>query len=65
MPFRPEVLEILACPQCHGKLELRTDESAFDCRKCRVAYPVEKGIPVFLIDEAIPATGDGGDDRSA
>ena len=55
--LRPETVEILACPKCHGKLTLRPDQSAFECAACRLAYTVEDSIPNFLIDEAVPLDG--------
>ena len=54
----PELLRILVCPQCKGELTVRTGpdggEAFLDCESCRVAYPVEDGIPVMLIEEAQP-----------
>jgi uncharacterized protein len=50
----PQLLEILACPQCHAPL--RVDEAAQElvCTSdtCGLAYPVRDEIPVLLIDEA-------------
>jgi uncharacterized protein len=50
----PQLLEILACPQCHAPL--RVDEAAQElvCTSdtCGLAYPVRDDIPVLLIDEA-------------
>jgi uncharacterized protein YbaR (Trm112 family) len=54
MPLPRELVEIVACPKCKGKLNLRTDESAFECGVCRLVYAVVDGIPNFLIDEAQP-----------
>lgn len=51
MSIDPKLLEILACPACHGKVELR-DENRLVCVECRRAYPIRDGIPVMLIDEA-------------
>lgn len=50
----PELLEILACPKCHGKLELVAEPPALDCHACRLRYRIEDGIPVMLIEEATP-----------
>jgi uncharacterized protein YbaR (Trm112 family) len=52
MKLDPTLLEILACPACHG--ELRVDESAEElvCTRCGLAYPVRDDIPVLLVDEA-------------
>jgi uncharacterized protein len=48
----PQLLEILACPECHTKVELRGDK--LRCPKCRVLYPIVDGIPVMLIEEGKP-----------
>ena len=49
----PELLEILACPNCHGPVEYLEAESVIACRgECRFRYPVRDGIPIMLIDEA-------------
>jgi uncharacterized protein YbaR (Trm112 family) len=49
-----QLLEILACPNCHSTL--RVDEQAQElvCTSdtCGLAYPVRDDIPVMLIDEA-------------
>jgi uncharacterized protein YbaR (Trm112 family) len=47
-----ELLAILVCPKCHGKLEQNQEKSSLDCPACRLRYAVEGGIPVMLIDEA-------------
>ena len=50
---KKELLEILVCPQCKGKLEYKTDkEEVLICRHCKLAYPVKEDIPVMLPDEA-------------
>ena len=48
-----ELLEILACPKCHTKIEYREPDK-LHCPSCRVVYPIVDGIPVMLIEEAIP-----------
>ena len=50
----PELLEILACPNCHGPLAVDHDRNELVCLapECGLAYPVRDGIPVMLIDEA-------------
>jgi uncharacterized protein YbaR (Trm112 family) len=59
----PELLRILVCPKCKGELDVRRDaeevEVALECAACRLAYPVEDGIPVMLVEEARPL-GSGG-----
>jgi len=55
MDMQKELLEILACPRCRGQLEaLGAPLQALCCRACAVVYPVREGIPVMLIEEAIP-----------
>ncbi|RKZ27103.1 Trm112 family protein [bacterium] len=52
---KEELLEILVCPRCKGKLEYRTEpEEVLICRACKLAYPVKDDIPVMLPDEAKP-----------
>jgi uncharacterized protein len=54
MALNPELIDILACPKCKGELELRGDESAFECRACKLAYLIVEDIPNFIIEEAQP-----------
>jgi uncharacterized protein len=54
MPLPRELTDIVACPRCKGKLELRPDESAFLCRPCKLCYPVVDEIPNFIVEEALP-----------
>jgi uncharacterized protein YbaR (Trm112 family) len=49
----PSLLEILACPSCHGTLVVNDAESALDCTQCGLRYPVRDDIPVLLVDEAV------------
>jgi len=51
-----ELLEILACPLCKTEVKLtefKSDTYGLQCIKCKRIYPIEDGIPVMLIDEAI------------
>jgi uncharacterized protein YbaR (Trm112 family) len=52
MPVDPELLEILACPQCKTKVDLVKDGTALKCAKCKRVYPIKDDIPVMLLDEA-------------
>ena len=54
MPIPDELVEILACPKCHGGLRREADPEGFGCEACGLFYAVEDGIPNFLIDEAVP-----------
>ncbi len=57
----PELLRILVCPKCKGDLVVQSDaegvEASLDCRACGLAYPVDDGIPVMLVEEARPISG--------
>ena len=53
MPIDKELLNILACPKCQGKLTLEEDKSGLICEHCRLKYRIEDEIPIMLIDEAI------------
>ena len=52
MPIDPELLEILACPECKTPVEVVRDGAGLRCAKCRRVYPVQDDIPVMLVDEA-------------
>ena len=54
MTLSPQLLAILVCPKCKGKLEHRETESALDCPNCRLRYAIRDDIPIRLIDEATP-----------
>ncbi len=45
-----ELLEILACPACKGKVSLDGDKLV--CDNCHRRYPIRNGIPVMLVEEA-------------
>ena len=57
MAVHPDLVELVRCPKCRGKLVLRKDETGFTCGACRVLYPVIDGIPQLLVDEAQPLDG--------
>jgi uncharacterized protein YbaR (Trm112 family) len=52
MPVDPELLEILACPNCKTKVDLVRNGTALKCGQCKRVYPIKDDIPVMLIDEA-------------
>ena len=56
------VREILRCPACGSRLRdgARPDgrpELVCTGTACALAYPVQDGIPVLLVEEAYPAEG--------
>jgi uncharacterized protein YbaR (Trm112 family) len=52
MAISQDLLEILACPACKAKVDLKPDGSGLKCRECKRVYPVRDDFPVMLIDEA-------------
>jgi uncharacterized protein YbaR (Trm112 family) len=52
MAISEDLLEILACPACKAKVELKADGSGLKCVECHRVYPIREDIPVMLIDEA-------------
>ena len=48
-----DLLEILACPKCHGDLKL--GKSKLICIKCKKEYKIKDGIPILLVDDAVVA----------
>jgi hypothetical protein len=52
MAVDPQLLEILACPECKEEVKLTTDEKGLKCVKCHRVYPLKDDIPVMIIEEA-------------
>lgn len=52
MAVSDRLLEILACPVCKVKVELKADGSGLKCIQCKRVYPIRDDIPVMLVDEA-------------
>lgn len=54
--MKESILEILVCPVCKGKLELKGAEKSGNeiasgslfCSKCNYDYPIKEGIPDLL-----------------
>ena len=53
MPVAPDLLELLRCPDEHHA-PLREEGELLVCTECRRRFPVRDGIPVMLLDEALP-----------
>ncbi len=49
-----KLLDILVCPECKGPLLHRTGDKAEEliCRTDRVAFHINEGVPVMLIENA-------------
>ncbi|MFO7646295.1 MAG: Trm112 family protein [Desulfosarcina sp.] len=54
MAINQELLEILACPQCKGKIQLNPSQDGLVCETCRLVYEIRDDIPIMLIEEAKP-----------
>jgi len=53
MAISKDLLDILACPQCKGDIQLNEAGDGLICNACRLMYPIKDDIPVMLIDEAV------------
>ncbi|OGO43186.1 MAG: hypothetical protein A2Z05_03350 [Chloroflexi bacterium RBG_16_60_22] len=57
--MKRSLVEILACPVCHGGLELKVEveeggeviTGSLHCPKCPADYPIEESIPNLLPPE--------------
>lgn len=47
-----QLLDIVVCPVCKGKLEYRPSQKELLCRADRLAFPIVDGIPVMSEEEA-------------
>jgi uncharacterized protein YbaR (Trm112 family) len=55
-PMKQELMSILVCPVCKGKLELKVEKEAdneivsgaLHCSRCKVTYPITDTIPNLL-----------------
>lgn len=53
--MKPHLLEVLRCPACRGRLELRPDlvegedvvRGELACGACATPYPISQGVPQF------------------
>ncbi|MFT5806427.1 MAG: hypothetical protein ACI9LG_000690 [Moritella dasanensis] len=48
MTLDHNLLEIIACPVCKGKLHFDKSNNELICNADRLAYPITEGIPVLL-----------------
>ncbi|MBC2714314.1 MAG: Trm112 family protein [Desulfobacteraceae bacterium] len=54
MAVSQELLDILVCPKCKGKIYLNDPKDGLVCDACQLIYEIRDDIPVMLIDEAKP-----------
>ncbi|MDR0233581.1 MAG: Trm112 family protein [Zoogloeaceae bacterium] len=49
-----KLLDILVCPLCKRELQYKQAERELICKPCKLAFPIQDGIPVMLEEEARP-----------
>ncbi len=54
----PNLLEILVCPICKGKLHYHKPSGELICKVDRLAFPIRNEIPVMLENEAREVASD-------
>jgi uncharacterized protein len=52
MSLNKQLLEILICPQCCGKVRFDENMNGIICDQCKLLYEVKDEIPVMLVEEA-------------
>lgn len=55
MTISQDLLEILICPACRAKVELKEDQTALVCQRCGRSYPIQDDIPSMLVVEECPS----------
>jgi uncharacterized protein YbaR (Trm112 family) len=50
--LKKELLEVLACPECKGRLSAENPEFLC-CARCEVSYPVLNDVPLLLRENAV------------
>ncbi len=53
MSIDPKLLDVLACPKDKGPLTYLEKEQVLVNERLGIAYRIDDGIPVMLIDEAV------------
>ena len=49
-----ELKAVLACPRCRGLVSENEGERCLFCSKCQLRYPIKDGVPVMVVEEAVP-----------
>lgn len=58
MTLNANLLNVIACPSCKGKLVWNSAKTELVCRGEQLAYPVNDGIPALLADAARELSSD-------
>lgn len=54
MTKESSLIDLLACPKCHGAFERNPQPEGYVCKSCKLFFAVEDGLPNMLIDDAKP-----------
>jgi uncharacterized protein YbaR (Trm112 family) len=46
------LLDILSCPVCKGRVEYHKNTAEIQCPRCQKAYPIVDDIPVMIQEQA-------------
>lgn len=49
-----QLAKLLVCPRCQKPVEYEPQPGGYVCKSCAIVFPIRDGIPVMLVDEAIP-----------
>jgi uncharacterized protein len=52
MSINKQLLEILICPKCRGKVRFDETLNGIICDQCKLLYEVRDDIPIMLVEEA-------------
>lgn len=47
-----KLLSLLVCPLCKGQVHLERERQELVCRADGIAFPIDDGIPVMLVERA-------------
>jgi len=45
-------IELIACPECQGRLIYDRSSKELLCEQCKLAFPVEDDIPALMVERA-------------
>ncbi|HEX8068306.1 MAG TPA: Trm112 family protein [Pyrinomonadaceae bacterium] len=47
-----ELVELMICPACGARVQLKPDGTGIKCTACRRVYPIKDDIPAMLVEQA-------------
>ncbi|KGQ70817.1 hypothetical protein A1D23_05325 [Chelonobacter oris] len=48
-----KILQVIACPRCHAKLQYDKENQRLICEYEHLSYPIRNGIPVLLPESGV------------